>query len=65
MGDKIRGTIAILVGIFALWQSYVLYRAHHTDWHMWVEITAGALLLVIGIWRVQRRAGDSDAGLLK
>jgi hypothetical protein len=40
MGDKIRGTIAIVVGVFALWQSYVLYRAGRVDWHTWVEVAA-------------------------
>jgi hypothetical protein len=65
MGDKIRGTIAIVVGVFALWQSYVLYRAGRVDWHTWVEVAAGLILIAIGIWRVRRRAEDAAAELLK
>ena len=64
MGDKVRGTIAIIVGVFALWQSYMLYRVHRTDWHMWVEIAAGIVLIAIGIWRVQRKAEDPAAEIL-
>ena len=65
MGDKIRGTIAIVVGVFALWQSYELYRAGRVDWHMWVEVAAGLVLIAIGIWRVRRKAEDPAAELLK
>ena len=65
MGDKIRGTIAIVVGVFALWQSYVLYRAGRVDWHMWLEVAAGLVLIAIGIWRVRRKAEDPAAELLK
>jgi ABC-type nickel/cobalt efflux system permease component RcnA len=65
MGDKIRGTIAIVVGVFALWQSYVLYTAGRVDWHMWVEVAAGLVLIIIGIWRVRRKAEDAAAELLK
>jgi hypothetical protein len=65
MGDKIRGTVAILVGVFALVQGYMLYKAGRTDWHLWVEIVAGSLLIVIGIWRVRRHPDDPASELLK
>jgi len=65
MGDKIRGTVAILVGVFALVQGYMLYKAGRTDWHLWVEIVAGTLLIVIGIWRVRRHPDDPASELLK
>lgn len=65
MTDKIRGAIAILVGSFALYQSYMLYRAGRVDWHLWLEVIAGAVLIVIGIWRVRRKPFDPTAELLK
>lgn len=65
MGDKIRGIIAIFVGVFALYQSYVLYQAQRRDWHLWVELVAGVVLIVLGTWRVQRKPDDPAAELLK
>ena len=65
MTDKIRGTIALLVGVFALYESYVLYRAHRVDWHLWLELAAGTILIVIGIWRIRRKPFDPTAELLK
>jgi ABC-type nickel/cobalt efflux system permease component RcnA len=65
MTDKIRGTIAILVGAFALYQSYVLYQAHRRDWHLWLELVAGVVLIVLGGWRIQRKPVDPTAELLK
>jgi hypothetical membrane protein len=65
MGDKIRGTIAILVGLFALYESYALYRAGRVDWHLWLELIAGLILVMIGIWRVRRRPFDPNSALLK
>jgi len=65
MTDKIRGTIAILVGVFALVQSYSLFRHAQTDWHFWLEVCAGLLLIVIGIWRILRKPDDPTSELLK
>lgn len=65
MGDKIRGAIAILVGSFALYQSYVLYQAYRRDWHLWLELTAGFILIVLGIWRIRRKPVDPTAELLR
>jgi uncharacterized membrane protein YfcA len=65
MTDKIRGTIALLVGVFALYESYVLYRAGRVDWHLWLEVAAGTILIVIGIWRIRRKPFDPTAELLK
>ena len=65
MTDKIRGTVALLVGVFALYESYVLYRAGRVDWRLWLELLAGTILIVIGIWRVRRKPFDPTAELLK
>jgi ABC-type nickel/cobalt efflux system permease component RcnA len=65
MGDKIRGTIAIVVGTFALWQSYLLSESHRRDWHLWVELAAGLVLIVMGIWRIGRKPVDPTIELLK
>jgi uncharacterized membrane protein YfcA len=65
MTDKIRGTIALLVGVFALYESYVLYRAGRVDWRLWLELLAGTILIVIGIWRIRRKPFDPTAELLK
>jgi len=65
MSDRVRGAIAIIVGGFALWQSYMLYQAHRVDWRLWVELVAGLLLILIGIWRASRKAEDPTAELLK
>jgi len=65
MSDKIRGAIAILVGVFALYQSYSLYRQHRLDWHLWLELAAGVVLIVLGIWRFRRAQADPTAELMK
>jgi ABC-type nickel/cobalt efflux system permease component RcnA len=65
MGDKVRGTIAIVVGVFALWQSYESYEAHRVDGRMWLEVVAGLLLIGIGIWRFRRKPEDLTSDLLK
>jgi uncharacterized membrane protein HdeD (DUF308 family) len=65
MGDKIRGALAIFVGAFALCQSFMLYQAHRRDWHLWVELVAGIVMIVLGTWRVRRKPVDPTAELLK
>jgi ABC-type nickel/cobalt efflux system permease component RcnA len=65
MSDKIRGTIAILVGVFALFQGYRLFQMGRVDWHLWLEVVAGILLIVIGAWRLSRRPIDPTSELLK
>ena len=65
MGDKVRGTIALLVGAFALYQGFTLYRMGRTDWHLWVEVGAGVLLIVIGAWRITRKPYDPTNEILK
>jgi ABC-type nickel/cobalt efflux system permease component RcnA len=65
MSDKVRGAIAILVGAFALFQGFTLYHAGRTDWHLWVEVFAGVLLLVLGAWRIKRKPSDPTSELLK
>ncbi len=58
MGDKIRGAIAILVGLFALYQSYMLYVNQRRDWHLWIELGAGSVLICLGILRIARKTDD-------
>ena len=65
MGDKVRGTLAILVGVFALYQSYVLFEAQRRDWHLWLELVAGVVLITLGVWRVRRKPVDPTEELLK
>lgn len=65
MSDKIRGVIAILVGGFALVQAYGLYKGGRVDWHLWLELSAGLLLIVIGVWRVLRKPFDPTSEILK
>jgi ABC-type nickel/cobalt efflux system permease component RcnA len=65
VGDKVRGAIAVVVGAFALYQSYVLYRAYRRDWHLWLELAAGVVLILLGIWRIRRVTADPTAELLK
>jgi uncharacterized membrane protein HdeD (DUF308 family) len=65
VSDKIRGAIAILVGVFALYQSFVLYQAQRRDWHLWLELAAGVVLILLGTWRIRRKPADPTAELLK
>jgi ABC-type nickel/cobalt efflux system permease component RcnA len=65
MGDKIRGAIAILVGVFALYQSFMLYQAFRRDWHLWLELGAGVVLICLGTWRIRRKPVDPLEELLK
>ena len=65
MGDKVRGAIAILVGAFALVQSYRLYQGGVRNGRLWLELAAGAVLIVLGTWRIRRRPDDPAAELLK
>ncbi len=65
MSDKIRGIIAILVGAFALYQGFALYRGGKIDWHLWLEVVAGVLLIVIGVWRMMRKPFDPTNDLMK
>ena len=65
MSDKIRGTIAILVGVFALFQSYQFFERGIKDWHLWLEVVAGVVLIALGVWRLRHRPVDPTAELLK
>ena len=65
MSDKIRGTIARFVGVFALFQGYQLFQRGLRDWHLWLEVVAGVVLIVLGIWRIRREPVDPTAELLK
>jgi hypothetical protein len=65
MSDRIRGSIAILVGVFALFQGYQLFQRGLRDWHLWLEVVAGVVLIALGIWRIRRKPVDPLAELLK
>ena len=65
MGDKIRGTIAILVGGFAMIHGFLRIHAGDWSWQPWLEVIAGLILLAIGIWRIRRKHFDPTSELLK
>jgi uncharacterized membrane protein len=65
MAAKIRNFLAIFAGAFGLVQSYLLYKGHTRDWHLWGEVTASVLLLGLGVWRIFRRPIDPTTELLK
>ena len=65
MGDKIRGTIAILVGAFGLFRSYQLFHLGARGWTPWLLILAGVVLLVMGFSRLRRKPRDPATELLK
>lgn len=65
MSDKIRGAIAILVGVFAVIESYRLYSHGVRNTQMWLELVAGVVLILLGIWRIRRKPADPTAELLK
>jgi len=63
MNDKVRGTIAIVVGLFAIYQGFVLFEKKGNIPQTWMEFGLGTLAIALGIWRVQRNA--KAAGLQK
>jgi ABC-type nickel/cobalt efflux system permease component RcnA len=65
MGDKIRGSIAILVGMFGLFRSYQLWHAGLRGSTPWLLLAAGLVLISIGAWRIRRKPADAAAELLK
>jgi len=65
MNDKVRGTIAVFVGLFALWQSYVYYQKSGVTGRFWIDVVAGVALIGIGLWRILRKPVDLSAELLK
>jgi hypothetical protein len=65
MGDKIRGSIAILFGGFGICQGLLHFQAQRGNWHMWVELVAGLVLIGLGVWRIRRKQVDPTAELLK
>ncbi len=55
MSDKVRGTLAILVGFLALYQSYTRYQAHLKDWYLWPELIVGLVLIGLGVFLLIRK----------
>ncbi len=64
MSDKIRGVIAVLVGLFALFQGFLLFEKGKVDWHLWTEVTAGIVLILLGVWRIRRQPYEAASDLL-
>ena len=58
MGDKIWGTVSILVGAFGLFRSYQLFEYGPRGWTPWLLILAGLVLIVMGIRRFRRRPAE-------
>jgi hypothetical protein len=65
MGDKIRGTIAILVGAFGLFRSYQLFHLGFRGWTPWLMLAAGVILILLGGFRLRRRPADPVVELMK
>jgi len=58
MGDKIWGTVSILVGAFGLFRSYQLLEHGTGGWTPRLLILAGLVLIVMGIRRFRRRPAE-------
>jgi uncharacterized membrane protein len=65
MAGRIRNFFAIFAGSLGLLQSYLLYKGHRRDWHLWGELAASVLLLGMGLWRLLHKAADPTAALLE
>lgn len=65
MGDKIRGTIAVLVGAFGLFRSYQLFHAGIRGWTPWLMLAAGMILILLGGLRLRRKPADPVDELMK
>jgi len=60
MSDKIQGTIALLVGIFAIGQGYWRHHLGIFGWQPWGEVAAGVILILLSIWWLRRKPSDSN-----
>jgi hypothetical protein len=65
MGDKIRGTIAILVGAFGLFRSYQIFEDGIRGWTPWLMLAAGMILILQGGLRLRHRPADPVIELMK
>jgi type IV secretory pathway VirB2 component (pilin) len=65
MGDKIRGSIALLVGLFAIVQGGLRMYAGDMRWQIVLEVVAGLVLTALGIWRIRRKPDEPTEELLK
>ena len=65
MGDKIRGGLAILVGVFGFFRSYQLFHQGMRGWTPWLMLIAGVILVLLGSLRIRRKPEDPAAELLK
>jgi hypothetical protein len=65
MAARLRNFFAIFAGSLGLLQSYLLYKGHRRDWHLWGELAASSLLLGIGLWRLLQKPVDPTAALLE
>jgi len=51
MNDKVRGGIAIAVGLFALYQGEQLWQMHPGIKQSYFEFALGAVAVGLGVWR--------------
>ncbi|HEX4320513.1 MAG TPA: hypothetical protein VHZ52_06400 [Acidobacteriaceae bacterium] len=65
MGNRIRGTIAILVGAFGLFRSYQLFHRGMPGWTPWLMLAAGVVLILLGALRLRPERGDAGDELLR
>uniref|UniRef100_E6QP01 Uncharacterized protein n=1 Tax=mine drainage metagenome TaxID=410659 RepID=E6QP01_9ZZZZ len=65
VNDRIRGVLAVVVGIFAMYEGYKLYQVHPNQWQTWVELAIGPVLIALGVWRFRRNPKSKLDELLK
>lgn len=65
MNDKIRGILAILVGIFALYEGWHMHQTRPGHWQVWFEIILGVVVIGLGVWRLRRNPKSKLDELLK
>ena len=65
MGDKVRGTIAILAGVFALVRGAMGFMHGEGPWKTWGLLVAGLVVIGLGVWRFRRRPDDPAEELLR
>jgi len=64
MGDKIRGTIAVIFGVLGVLEGFVLYHEGYRGARLGVA-ALGVVVIAFGIWRIRRKPVDPTAELLK
>jgi hypothetical protein len=51
MNDKVRGGISMAVGLFAVFEGFVLWQKHPGITQSYLEFGLGMLAIALGVWR--------------